>query len=217
MDADELEERYYLPYAAAFARGRLPELAGKSDVEAFRAASARELKLNKFKRATDLPRVRRVLAMLAQLAPSTLLDVGTGRGVFLWRLLDAFPELVVTCIDHEERRASDLEAIARGGLTRLSAKQMDVEELAFGDSTFDGVTILEVLEHVDDPAKAAREVLRVAKRFVVATVPSKADDNPEHVRLFDGRTLTALFEQAGARRVVVEHVLNHIVALALVR
>ncbi len=65
------------------------------------------------------------------------------------------------------------------------------------------------------PAPPACEAVRVARRFVVATVPSKPDDNPEHIHPFDFDSLTKLSTDAGARSVRVEHVLNHIVALAL--
>lgn len=217
---DELEERYYLALGAAFVRGRAPELArandARGDAAVFAAGIERGLKLHKFKRNADLPRVRRVLSMLAGLAPESMLDIGSGRGAFLWPLLDAFPELDVTAIDKEELRASDLDAVSRGGIARLRAFRMDATSLTFPAGAFDGVTMLEVLEHMPDPAKAAREALRVARRFVVATVPSKEDDNPEHIHLFDRRSIAALFETAGARRVTVEHVLNHIVMLALV-
>jgi ubiquinone/menaquinone biosynthesis C-methylase UbiE len=216
----DLEDRYYVALGAAFVRGRWPELArapgGESDADVFAAAVAQGHKLHKFKRNADLPRVRRVLSMLTGLAPGSLLDIGSGRGAFLWPLLDAFPELAVTAIDVEEQRATDLAAVSRGGITQLEAAQMDAAALRFADGAFDGVTMLEVLEHMPDPARAAREAVRVARRFVVATVPSKEDDNPEHIHLFDRRSLTDLFEQAGARRVTVEYVLNHVVALALV-
>jgi SAM-dependent methyltransferase len=217
-DDDALAERYYLALAAAFVRGREPALgdARKSDAATYRAGLERGLKLHKFKRNADLPRVRRVVSMLAGLAPESLLDVGSGRGAFLWPLLDTFSELPITAIDKDEQRATDLDAVARGGVPRLRAARMDAAALAFPDGAFDGVTMLEVLEHLPDPARAAREAVRVARRFVVATVPSKEDDNPDHIHLFDRRSLARLFEDGGARRVTVEHVLNHVVALAQV-
>ncbi len=217
IDDTELEDRYYLALGAAFVRGRAPECLaeGQSDAATFRAGVTHGLKLHKFKRNADLPRVKRVLSMLAGLAPESLLDVGSGRGAFLWPLLDAFPELTVTAIDKDEQRATDLAAVARGGVSRLRAAQMDAASLAFDAGSFDGVTLLEVLEHMPDPARAVREALRVAGRFVLATVPSKEDENPEHIHLFEPASLGKLFEDAGARRVTTTHVLNHIVALAL--
>ena len=209
LDAD----RYFVALGAAFARGRLPELAGLEDTAAFDEGNARGLRMHKFKRSTELPRVRRVLSTLAGLAPSTLLDVGSGRGVFLWPLLDAFPDLAVTAVDLDPQRAGDLDAVRRGGVGRLSAAEMDAAALRFEADQFDGVTMLEVLEHMPDPKRAAKEAMRVAKRFVLATVPSKEDDNPEHIHLFDRDSFGRLLE--GARSVKVDFVLNHIVALAL--
>lgn len=214
-------DRYYVALGAAFARGRLrdvlPQSAAQDDEEAFRQGLAHGLKMHKFKRLDDrlLARVRRVLSMLVGLAPTNLLDVGSGRGAFLWPLLDAFPELQVTAIDVDERRVDDLDAIGRGGLPRLTAARMDGTALGVANESFDGVTLLEVLEHMPSPALAAREAMRVARRFVVASVPSKPDNNPEHIHLFDHATLSGLFENAGARRVSVEHVPGHIIALAL--
>jgi hypothetical protein len=54
----------------------------------------------------------------------------------------------------------------------------------------------------------------VALRFVIATVPSKEDDNPEHIHLFDAASITALFGAAGAANVRLDFVRGHIVAIA---
>ena len=202
-------ERYYVSLGAAFARGRLGDALTASvladDEKVFREGLARGLAMHKFKRLDDrlLARVRRVLSML------------TGRGAFLWPLLDTFPELEVTAIDLNPRRAADLAAIGVGGLSRLTAEHMDATALRFEEDAFDGVTLLEVLEHMPDPARAVREAVRVARRFVIGSVPSKPDNNPEHIHLFDRASLTSLLEGAGARRVSIEYVPGHIVALAL--
>jgi 2-polyprenyl-3-methyl-5-hydroxy-6-metoxy-1,4-benzoquinol methylase len=209
---EEIEARYFVELAAAFVRGKLGEPA-LDGVEALRVGVARGLRLHKFKRNADLPRVRRVLGILRGLCPASLLDVGSGRGTFLWPLLDALPALEVTAIDRDPRRAADLGAVALGGVTRLSAHPMDATALAFEAGSFDVVTLLEVLEHMPAPELAALEAMRVARRAVVVTVPSKEDDNPEHLHLLDREKLESMF--AGARRVTIEHVLNHTVAVVL--
>ncbi|MCK4868970.1 MAG: hypothetical protein KAT39_13035, partial [Alphaproteobacteria bacterium] len=85
-----MDDVYYTELAAAYARGMLPDEDGDEAalVEAGRAAG---LKMHRFKRSAELPRVRAVIGMLHGLAPESLLDVGSGRGVFLWPLLDSFP------------------------------------------------------------------------------------------------------------------------------
>ncbi len=209
------DSRYFTTLAAAFVRGRMPELEHERDDGAVIARGlAAGLRLHKFKRSTELPRVQRVLGTLRGLAPTSLLDIGSGRGTFLWPLLEAFPALPVTAIDKELRRADDLCAAARGGIAHLTARRMDAESLEFEDDSFDGVTLLEVLEHMPDPGRALAGAVRVARRFVIATVPSKEDDNPEHIHLFDARSLRALFAGAGAPGVHLEYVRGHKVAIA---
>jgi ubiquinone/menaquinone biosynthesis C-methylase UbiE len=214
------DRRYFTALAAAFVRGRLPDLAAVAEREGWDDPSViargveAGLRLHKFKRQAELPRVRRVLGALHGLAPSSLLDVGSGRGTFLWPLLDAFPGLPVTAIDHDPQRAGDLAAAARGGITRLRALPMDAEALTFADDSFDVVTLLEVLEHMPHPERAVAHAVRVAVRFVVASVPSEEDDNPEHIHLFDEPTLRTLFARAGATSVRVDYVRGHILVIA---
>jgi ubiquinone/menaquinone biosynthesis C-methylase UbiE len=215
-DVSNDDERYFSVLACAFVRGRLPELTHLPDDELLAQGKAQGLRLHKFKRNTDLPRVKRILGILQALQPASLLDLGSGRGTFLWPLLDAFPDLMVTALDVSEQRVSDLDAVRRGGVANLRAVQMDATSIALPDKSVDLVTALEVLEHLEQPQLAAREAVRLAQRFVLVSVPSKPDDNPEHIQLFTAQTMTALLTEAGARSVKTEYVLNHLIAVARV-
>lgn len=206
---------HYLALAAAYVRGVVgePDL----DDDAAIARGDRDgLRLHRFKRTNQLPRVRAVLGTLRGFGAASLVDIGSGRGAFVWPLLDALPGVAITATDLLDRRARMFAQVARGGISRLSAIQCDATALPLADGAVDCVTALEVLEHMpgDGPERAARQAFRVARMAVIATVPSHEDDNPEHVHLFDGNRLTAMFRAAGARRVSIDHVLNHIVAVA---
>jgi ubiquinone/menaquinone biosynthesis C-methylase UbiE len=203
------EPRYHEDLAAAYVRGKLglpPDLA---DEDCLARGALAGLRLHKFKRQGELPRVRRILGALHALAPESLLDVGSGRGTFLWPLVAAFPSLPVLATDVDAGRAADLAAVRRGGIERLAVARMDVTRLALAGESADVVTVLEVLEHLPEPERAIAQVMRVARRFVLASVPSHEDDNPEHLHVLDEARLRQAFTTAGARRVTVEHVLNH--------
>lgn len=202
-------ERYFTELAGAFVRGRL----ANPDATIADGLAA-GLRLHKFKQdAAPLVRVQRVLGILRGLAPESLLDVGSGRGTFLWPLLNAFPHLPVTSIDIQAQRVDDLAAVHRGGITRLRAVQMNAERMAFAPHSFDVVTILEVLEHMTNPGAALTAAVATARRFVVLSVPSVPDDNPEHLHLFAPLDIERMARAAGAGRVSIEHVLNHRIAV----
>jgi len=227
-------EQYYLKLAAASVRGRdiqgdsvalpmdlrekpLDELDAEELAAVFRCGLRAGLKLHKFKKTAELPRVRRVFGVLRSLAPECLLDIGSGRGVFLWPLLEEFPELPVSAVDCDEQRARDLEAVRLGGIQRLTAREMDVTDLTFDTDTFDVTTALEVLEHIPAITRAVAELVRVTRRFVIVSAPSKPDDNPQHIHLLDETKLRELFAEAGISRVSCDYVRSHIVAVANVQ
>ncbi|HND34894.1 MAG TPA: class I SAM-dependent methyltransferase, partial [Myxococcota bacterium] len=190
---------HYEHFAACYARGKLG-LSG-DDQTVLEQALAAELRLHRFKRSNQLPRVRKVLGALHSLAPDRLLDLGTGRGVFLWPLLEEFPELKVTCVDLLDYRVADLQAVGRGGIERLQALHCPLEVMPFADREFPVVTMLEVLEHTSDPFRALSEVSRVCERALLLSVPSHEDDNPEHLHLFSARQISQWLEQLGFSRI----------------
>jgi 2-polyprenyl-3-methyl-5-hydroxy-6-metoxy-1,4-benzoquinol methylase len=229
-----MDERYYKEFAVAAIRGRLMRT-GKTallpaplaeqpldaltdgDCDAILALAATEgMKIYDFKRThRDLPRVRCVLGFLHGVMPATLLDVGSGRGVFLFPLLDELPEVRVTALDILPARLEMLSDVARGGASRLAVRAGDITRLDITER-YEVVTLLEVLEHIEDYRAAIRAAVRTATRYVVVSVPSHPDDNPEHIHLLTKEVLTAAFAAEGITRLRFQGVSGHLILIATV-
>ncbi len=78
----------------------------------------------------------------------------------------------------------------------------------------DVVTLLEVLEHIPNVEAAVRNAVRIAKQCIVVSVPSKPDDNPEHIHLLTKDKLTALFNEAGCVKLHFSGVPEHLILVA---
>ncbi len=230
-------EYYFLESAAAFVRGisrrekslsipsrllepPLEDLSEADKGELIQIGQAVDLHLKKFKRAySTMPRVRRSLGFLQSTAPESLLDIGSGRGNFLWPCLDAFPWLPVTTLEFTQHRFELHETVQLGGVKRLNPVFGDIQSIdpeAFGRQTFDVVTIFEVLEHIPDSNAAIRSALRLARRHLILSVPSKPDDNPEHIHLFNEEILTRLFNENGIDSIRFDYIPNHLFAFVTI-
>lgn len=224
----ELAEKYDIKTAAAWILGHArntgvpalqAELLRKSAdacspeelLEIVSAGYRAELKLYPFKYgARPLARVRRVLGFLRSVSFESMLDVGSGRGVFLIPFMKEFPWVRVTALDLLDKRVAFLNELADGGFGQLRAERGDVCGQPFPDGSFDVVSLLEVLEHIPDVEKAAASAVRMARKYVVVTVPSKPDGNPEHIHLLTKDRLAALFGAAGCGRLHFDGVEGHL-------
>lgn len=226
--------RYYERLAAAYLRGyamrtnagflsgalldkNLDELTEEDLAEVIEAGRKAQAKLYAFKNTHGLmPRVNRVMGFLKSQQFGSLLDVGSGRGVFLFPFLETFPGAWVTSVDILPHRVEFLQDLRRGGVERLRAVEADICTMPFPQGAFDVVTMLEVLEHIPDVEAAVRAAVRMAGKYVVVTVPSKPDHNPEHIHLLTKSVLTGIFEQAGCRRLRFDGVNGHLFMVATI-
>lgn len=176
------------------------------------------MKLHYFKVKEDLPRVQVVLSFLQGAVAAgqcrTLLDIGSGRGVFLFPLLRDFPELEVTSLDILPYRVALHECIREGGIKNLHPLLEDICTWNAPDKSFDVVTMLEVMEHIPDTLAVVKNAIRLARNYIIVSVPSKPDDNPEHIHLFSNDDLKCLFLENGCSKVKFMSVTNHRVIVA---
>jgi 2-polyprenyl-3-methyl-5-hydroxy-6-metoxy-1,4-benzoquinol methylase len=105
-----------------------------------------------------------VLSLITSQARSPILDVGCGIGPYVSALAEK------GFIAHGvEVNASYVETART--LSR-SVQIYDGTRLPFGDCTFDTVIAIEVLEHIPDWEHTFREMLRVAVRSILISVPN---------------------------------------------
>lgn len=205
-----MEQQYISFLAEAYKRGYEKKYAGVKDTP--------EMKLHYFKVKEDLPRVQVVLSFLQGIVPAdqckTLLDVGSGRGVFLFPLLREFPDLEVTSLDILPHRVALHECIHEGGIDNLHPLQENICTWNAPDKSFDVVTMLEVMEHIPNTLAVVRNAIRLARNYIIVSVPSKPDDNPEHIHLFSNDELKRLFLENGCSKVKFTGVTGHTIMIA---
>ena len=181
---ERYEERLMAAYVRGMARQNLSllppslietplELLSAEEIEAiFHAGEAAGLKLYYFKKKELLPRVKAVLGFLRSVQPESLLDVGSGRGVFLFPFLTQFPWTQVTAADILPRRVQMLQAIADGGIENLTVLERNICQWTQEEKLFDVVTLLEVLEHIPDVEQAIANAVRLARRLWSCLYPA---------------------------------------------
>lgn len=105
---------------------------------------------------------------LRQTEPTTVLDAGCGEGFAVDELARRSPDVRFTGVDLSEEAISFAQThFGERGKFRTGS----IYKLPFSDNSFDTVVCSEVLEHLDDPARALAELHRVARNYVLITVP----------------------------------------------
>jgi ubiquinone/menaquinone biosynthesis C-methylase UbiE len=219
----QINEAYYLPLLIAFVRGSLKSQCidnqlftkniqdlSESEIEVLLTyAQQHDLKTYNFKQNRDLPRVAKIMSWLRAVRPQSLLDIGTGRGAFLYPFLSEFTDCQVLSIDILAHRLQELEAIVQGGLPNLKVQKADIQSVDWPDASFEAITALEVIEHIPDTEQVIKQLYRLAQKHIFISVPSKPDDNPEHIHLFDEARFKELFAPYPNVSLKFEQVQNH--------
>jgi SAM-dependent methyltransferase len=158
--------------------------------------------------------VRPLLARLPR--PLRALDVGTGDGIFLERLL----ELGVDDVHGVEPSAAPINAAAPHVRERIVHDVFRPERFAPGSLSL--ITCFQTIEHVPDPlvlCRDAAQLLVEGGALVLVCHDRRSLANRamgrrspiydiEHVQLFDGRSVRTLFERAGLTDVTVRSIRN---------
>ena len=166
-----------------------------------------------FKRSIIRPRVQHVLSYMHSLHFQNLLDIGSGRGSFLFPFMEQFPFIEVTSVDLQPEKCDVFNYINTGGYSGLKCLTQDATKLSFNDNAFDVVTALEVLEHIPNAKLAFKEIIRVAKSQVIISVPSKEDDNPEHIHLLTKNIFIQWITEISSLKYKFKEVKGHLIII----
>lgn len=109
------------------------------------------------------------LDMLRELNPDKVLDVGCGEGYTLEKLRKAKIGKYLEGIEYLQE-AIDL---GRKLHPHIKIKKGSIYELPYKDNSFDMVLCTEVLEHLEDPRKGLKEILRVTSKYCLISVPNE--------------------------------------------
>ena len=123
------------------------------------------------------PVVRRLMAgfesaldeLWEQAAPGSALDVGCGEGVLTERFAERLGTGRVAGVDLDDPKLrAEWSSRAR---PNLEFRAYDGGDLPFRRNDFDIACAIEVLEHVPDPEHTLAEMVRVARKHVLVSVP----------------------------------------------
>jgi 2-polyprenyl-3-methyl-5-hydroxy-6-metoxy-1,4-benzoquinol methylase len=153
----------------------------------------------------------RILELLQLQGGERVLDSGCGSGFHTLLIAEALKtgSLVAVDISSEMLDRLRTNAAARGLSERVEVLEADILDLPLDDESFDRAISAAVWHHLDDPAKACRELvrtLRIGGRVVVSDLEIKA--NTKAVRGLDGHDRA--FGPDDMRRVMVEAGLQNV-------
>jgi SAM-dependent methyltransferase len=102
-------------------------------------------------------------------APGSVLDVGCGEGVLTLEWAERLADGRVVGIDLDDPKLRvEWERRRR---PNLEFRTEEATSLSFADREFDLAAAIEVLEHVPDPDATLSEMARVARRWLLVSVP----------------------------------------------
>ncbi|MEK7636785.1 MAG: class I SAM-dependent methyltransferase [Patescibacteria group bacterium] len=142
---------------------------------------------------------QRFVSLLQNLNPQSVLEVGCGEGYLLTAIALAVPSAALLGLDVNDEALR----VGRRLWPSLKMEHGDIYRLPQSDRSWDVVIASEVLEHLERPSEALRELKRVAKRYLLLSVPfepwfrignlgrgkhlSRLGNHPEHVNQWSRR------------------------------
>ena len=148
---------------------------------------------------------RHIVALVKTTGAHRILDVGCGEGFTLRHLREEGVGAAMAGVDYSPAALAWSRA---NNLASIPMSVSDAHYLPFPDSSYDLVLCLEVLEHLPDSSLGLRELLRVARDYVLVSVPHEPffrganfirgknlralGNDPEHLHTYSRRAFRLL-------------------------
>lgn len=107
-------------------------------------------------------RYKRILKLLGNKKYNSLLEAGTGSGIFLPELSKHCVHLFACDVHHHFDHIDELRKKYK--IDNLHISSQSIENTNYPDQSFDAIVAASVLEFVDDIQKAVTEIKRILKR-----------------------------------------------------
>lgn len=124
----------------------------------------------------------------------TILDIGCGEGITLEKIIRRFPEKNIKGIDNSQENV----VICRK--YNLPVERGDVYKLNFKDNFVDTCILSEVIEHLNDYARALKEIYRVLKKDGLLILLFPNDRNFKISRILTGKFKEAFYNAGHVRQ-----------------
>lgn len=152
-----------------------------------------------------------LISLAKPLLPKTVLDVGCGEGFTMDKLSKFGIGERIEGVEYSK----DSIAFGKKLFPKLIFREGSIYELPYEDSSFDLVVCTEVLEHLEEPTKALKEILRVSKKYLIISVPnepffmlsnflrgknlSRLGNDEEHINHWNPLTFKKYLKQNGVK------------------
>jgi len=110
-----------------------------------------------------------LISLAKPLLPKTILDAGCGEGFTMDKLSKNGIGEKMEGIEYSK----EVINLGKKLFPNLIFKDGSIYDMPYKDNSFDLVVCTEVLEHLEQPAKALQEMLRVSKKYLIVSVPNE--------------------------------------------
>ena len=110
-----------------------------------------------------------LISLIKPLGIESILDAGCGEGFTIDKLKENGIGKKIEGVEYSK----DAILLGKKLFPNLIIKQESIYELPYKDNSFNLVICTEVLEHLEKPSEALKEILRVSGKYLIISVPNE--------------------------------------------